>query len=127
MSDSVRPVSESEERADPLQIDRHDLDRWKRRKLWIASPMIQVPVGMRHQEWKLYALLTRQQLQDRFCQGHRLRFGDDASIDQKRFVGANEKIDKICFKVRAWTLTQDKRLRFVLMDLKGILRRCTAI
>jgi hypothetical protein len=71
--------------------------------------------------------LFRQQLQDRFCQGHRFRVGDGARIDQKSFVGADEKIDKICFQVGAWTLTQDKRLRFVLMDLKGFLRRCSAI
>ena len=89
--------------------------------------MIQMPVGMRHQEWKLFVIFFRQQLQDRFCQGHRFRVGDGASIDQKSFVGADEQIDKICFKVRAWTLTQDKRLRFVLMNLKGFLRSCTAI
>jgi hypothetical protein len=68
--------------------------------------MIRMPVGVRYQEWKLFAVLIRQQLQDRFRQGHRFRIGDGASIDQKRFVGADEKIDKICFKVRAWTLAQ---------------------
>src|SRR6266566_8051685 len=122
MSDPVRPVSESEGRADPLQIDGHDLDRWKRCKLRIASAMIQMPVGMRHQEWKLFAVLIRQQLQDRFRQGHRFRIDDGTGIDQKSFVGADEKIDKICFKVRAWTLAQDKRLRFVTMNLNGFLR-----
>ncbi len=76
---------------------------------------------------KLFAVLIRQQLQDRFRQRHRFRIGDGAGIDQKSFVGADEKIDKICFKVRAWTLAQDKRLRFVTMNLNGFLRSCTAI
>jgi|SRR5882724_6924821 len=96
-------------------------------QLWIASAMIQMPVGMRHQERKLFVAPIRQQLQDRFCQRHRFRVGDGASIDQKSFVGADEQIDKICFKVRAWTLTKDKRLGFVLMNLKSFLRSCTAI
>src|SRR5437867_260486 len=105
MGDSTGPVCETEERADSLQIDGHDLDRWKRCKLRIASAMIQMPVGMRHQEWKLFLVLIGQQVQDRFRQRHRFRVGDGASIDQKSFVGADEEINKICFKVRAWTLT----------------------
>src|SRR6187200_2839911 len=127
MGDPIWPVSESEERADPLQIDGHDLDRGKRCKLRIASAMIQMPVGMRDQQRKLFAVLIRQQLEDRFRQRHCFRVGDGASINQKSFVGADEEIDKICFKVCAWTLAQDKRLRFVLMNLKGFLRSCTAI
>jgi len=86
-----------------------------------------MPVGMRYQQRKLFAVLIRQQLQDRLRQGHPFRVGHGTSIDQKRFVGADEEIDKICFKVRAWTLAQDKRLRFVTMNLKGFLRSCTAI
>src|SRR6266478_441031 len=127
MGRPIGPVIETEERSNSLQIDRHDLDRWKRCKLRIASAMIQMPVGVHNQEWKFFPVLIRQQLQDRFRQGHRFPIGDGASIDQKRSVGADEKIDKICFKVRAWTLAQDKRLRFVTMNLKGFLRSRTAI
>jgi hypothetical protein len=60
-------------------------------------------LGVRYQQRKLFAVLIRQQLQDRFRQGHRFRVGHGTSIEQKRFVGAGEEIDKICFKVRAWT------------------------
>ncbi len=34
------PVSETEERSNSIQICGHDLDRWKRRELRIASAMI---------------------------------------------------------------------------------------
>src|SRR6266700_2662092 len=60
MSNPVGPVSESEERSNSLQIYGHDLDRWKRRELRIAGAMIQMAVGMRHQEWKLFVILIRQ-------------------------------------------------------------------
>jgi hypothetical protein len=89
--------------------------------------MIQMPVGMRHQEWQLFVIFIRQQLQDRFRQGHCFRVGDGARIDQKSFLGTDEKIDKICFKCRAWTLTQNKRLRLVTVNLKRFLRSCLAI
>src|SRR6266404_5654038 len=56
----VRPVSETEERSNSLQIYGHDLDRWKRRELRIAGAMIEMTVGMRHQEWKLFVILIRQ-------------------------------------------------------------------
>src|SRR4029450_7097299 len=125
MGDPIWPVNETEERSNPFQIEGHDLDRWKRRKLRVAGAMIHMPMGMRYQQRKLFAVLTRQQLQDRFRQWHRFRVGHGSSIDQKRFIGADEEIDKICFKVRAWTLAQNKRLRFVLMNLKGVLRSCT--
>src|SRR4029453_14753276 len=38
----VGPVSETEKRLNSLQIDRHDLDRWKRWELRIASTMLPV-------------------------------------------------------------------------------------
>ena len=60
MGNSIWPISETEERSNSLQIYGHDLDRWKRRELRIAGAMIQVPVGMRHQEWKLFVVLIRQ-------------------------------------------------------------------
>src|SRR5467141_1803533 len=60
MGYSIGPVSETEERSNSLQIDGHDLDRWKRRELRIAGAMIEMAVGMRHQEWKLFAVLIRQ-------------------------------------------------------------------
>src|SRR5215831_6186977 len=104
MGDPTGPVSKTVERSNPLQIERHNLDRWKRSKLRIASAMIQVPVGMRDQQWKLFVVFIRQQLQDRFCQGHRYRIGNGASIDQKSFLGTDEKINKICLKIRAWIL-----------------------
>src|SRR6266480_3447500 len=53
MGNPVGPISETEERSNSLQIYGHDLDRWKRRELRIACAMIEMPVGMRHQEWKL--------------------------------------------------------------------------
>ena len=81
MRDPIGPVSEAEERANPLQIERHDLDRWKRCELSIASAMIQMPVGMSDQKWKLFVVLVRQQFQDRLRQGHRVRVGNRAGID----------------------------------------------
>src|SRR6476659_9636117 len=60
MGNSVGPVSETEERSNPLQIYGHGLDRWKRRKLRIAGAMIQMPVSMRDQQWKLCLVLIRQ-------------------------------------------------------------------
>ena len=89
--------------------------------------MIHVPVGMRHQKWKLLVVLVRQQFQDRFRQRHLFRVCDGAGVDQKSFIRADEKIEKICFKVCAWTLAQDERLRLVSMNLKGRLWTCLAI
>src|SRR6266404_2679003 len=60
MGNPVGPVSETEERSNSLQIYGHDLDRWKRRELRIAGAMIEMAVGMRHQEWKLFVVLVRQ-------------------------------------------------------------------
>src|SRR5213083_700238 len=105
MGDLIGPVNETEEGSDPFQIDGYDLDGLKRCKLRIAGAMVQMPVGMRYQERQLFAVLIRQQLQDRFRQWHCFWVGDGAGIDQKSFVGANQEVDKICFKVCAWTLT----------------------
>ena len=60
MGNSVGPVSETEERSNSLQIYGYGLDRWKRRKLRIASAMIQMAVRMRHQERQLFVILIRQ-------------------------------------------------------------------
>src|SRR5215470_6509941 len=46
MGNFVRPISETEKRFNTLQIDGHDLDRWKRCELWIAGAMIHMPVCM---------------------------------------------------------------------------------
>jgi hypothetical protein len=46
-----------------------------------ASAMIQMPVSMCDQKWKLFVLLVRQQFQDRLRQGHRVRVGNRAGID----------------------------------------------
>src|ERR1700720_4793019 len=58
MGNPVGPVSETEECSNSLQICGHDLDRWKRRELRIAGAMIEMAVGMCHQEWKLFAVLV---------------------------------------------------------------------
>src|SRR6058998_2949648 len=42
-------------------------------------------------------------------------------------IGSDKKIEKICFKVCAWTLAQHERLRLVSMNLKGRLWSCLAI
>src|SRR5215471_18448968 len=123
MRRSVWPVIETEERSNPVQIEGYDLDRWKRCKLRVAGAMIPMPVGMRDQEWKLFAIFIRQQLQDRFRQWHYCRVGDGAGINQKSFIGPDEKIDKICFKVCAWTLAKDKRLGLISVHLQGRLRQ----
>src|SRR6266542_4213 len=46
-------------RRNSVQIYGHDLNRWKRCELRIAGAMIQMPVCMRHQEWKLFVVLIR--------------------------------------------------------------------
>src|SRR4030095_14457916 len=60
MGNPVGPVSETEERSNSLQIYGYDLDRWKRRELRIACAMIEMPVGVRHQERKFLVVLIRQ-------------------------------------------------------------------
>jgi hypothetical protein len=60
MGNSVGPISETEERSNSLQIYGHDLDRSKGRELRIACAMIEMAVGMRHQEWKFLVVLIRQ-------------------------------------------------------------------
>src|SRR6478672_5704365 len=53
----IRPVSEAEECSNSLQVYGHDLDRWKGRELRIACAMIEMPVGVCYQEWKLFVVL----------------------------------------------------------------------
>src|SRR5215470_7831616 len=57
MGNFVGPIGEPEKRSNSLQIYGHDLDRWKRCELRIADAMIQMPVGMCHQEWQLFVVL----------------------------------------------------------------------
>jgi hypothetical protein len=52
----------------------------------MRGAMIQMSVGMRHQEWKLFVVLTRQEFQDCFRQWHLLRIGDRTGVDQKRLI-----------------------------------------
>src|SRR4029077_11016262 len=127
MGNFVGPIRETVKRFNSLQVYGYNQDRLKRRELRIAGAMIHMPVGMRHQKRKLLVVLLRQQFQDRFRQGHLFRVRDGAGVDQKSFIGANEKIEKICFKVCAWTLAQDQRLRLVSMNLKGRLWSFLAI
>ena len=56
----IGPVREAEKSSNSLQIYGHGLGRWKRRKLRIASAMIQMAVRMRHQERQLFVILNRQ-------------------------------------------------------------------
>src|SRR5207248_1392648 len=60
MSNSVGTISETVKCSDPFQIYRQNLNRWKRCELRIAGSMIHMPVGMCHQEWKLFLVLIRQ-------------------------------------------------------------------
>jgi hypothetical protein len=81
MRDSIGPVIETEERPNPFEIERHDFDGGKRCELRVASTVIQMPVRMRHQKWKLFVVLVRQQLQDRFGQRHGFRIGDGTGVN----------------------------------------------
>jgi hypothetical protein len=81
MRDSIGPVIKTEERPNPFEIERHDFDRRKRCKLRVAGAMVQMPVSVRHQKWKLFVALIRQQLQDRFGQRHGFRIGDGAGVN----------------------------------------------
>src|SRR5438132_11396707 len=60
MGNPVGPISETEEPSNSVQICGHDLDRWKRREQRIAGAMIEMAVGMCHQERKLFVVLIRQ-------------------------------------------------------------------
>jgi hypothetical protein len=60
MGNFVGPISETVKRFHSFQIYRHNLDGRNGCELRIAGAMIHMPVGMRHQEGKLFVVFFRQ-------------------------------------------------------------------
>src|SRR6266480_7723489 len=89
--------------------------------------MIEMAVRMHDEQRDLCIILVGQQLQYLFSEWHLCGIRDRAGIDQKRFIRSDEQVEEISFETRAQTLAEDKRLRIVYVNLKGVVRSCATI